>query len=176
MCVDCLVDGDCLDGFTCNAATKTCETSDPLCAACTGAQDDALCGGDSLCVTRQIVDRFNGNESACGVDCSAGQACPRGFGCELVVRGGVAVGEQCVPQSSVIDDAGTQFVEQMTCAGVRDAKTASPCQRDNECGDGRLLDGFCVNGACSLRCGSDGDCLAGDSCAPVVGRQGNACQ
>ena len=177
-CVDCLADDDCDANESCDLTTKQCRPDVPLCAPCGGEQDDAVCGEGGLCVTRTIVDaRFNDTESACGIDCSAGQACPSPFTCELVVRRGVAVGAQCVPQSSVIDRAQTaDFVELMTCAGVVDARDAQPCQQDNECGDGRLLDGFCVDGVCSLRCSSDADCLAGDACTPLVGRDGSACQ
>jgi Cys-rich repeat protein len=179
VCVECLANDDCDAGETCDLATRRCEPTQPLCAPCNGSQDDAICGAGNLCVSRQLAEprlTNNGIESACGTDCSDGQACPRGFGCELVVRGEVAVGAQCVPQSSVVDNPNTDFVEQMSCAGVLDDQNNQACTQNNECGDGRLLDGFCVAGVCSLRCSSDADCLAGDVCAPVIGGNGSACQ
>jgi hypothetical protein len=175
LCVDCLADDDCFEGSTCNTATKTCETSEALCAECGGDRDTTTCGAGNLCLAREIA-RFT-VENSCGIDCSAGQACPAGFGCELILRNSVAIGEQCVPRSSVIDDPRSPFTETMSCAAVRDARDASPCQRDSDCGSTSLLDGFCINGACALRCGNNSDCLTGDVCAPVPGdRDASACQ
>jgi len=172
-CVDCADDGDCFEGFTCEVAVGKCTTDQPLCADCDRADD--VCGAENLCVLRPIT-ALGLRESACGIDCSGGRGCPQGFACEVITRNNVAVGEQCVPRSSVIDSQQTDFVELQTCVAVRDARTATPCRRDSDCGANNYNDGLCINGVCSLPCGTDADCFAGDVCAPAADRDASACQ
>jgi hypothetical protein len=118
---------------------------------------------------RTITGGFNGvRETACGIDCSDTGLCPQAFSCELVIRQNVAVGAQCVPSSRV--------VENQTCVAVRDAEADAACVTDDDCGANNVDDGACVDGVCSLPCALDGDCFAGETCAPVIGSDVNACQ
>ncbi len=164
-CVDCNDDVDCGVGEACaNNVCVVVVADDPLCSDCEQADD--VCGAGNLCVVRQIAD--NVRESACGIDCSDGGACPQAFTCELVVRQGTAVGAQCVPSSRV--------VPAQTCVAVRDAQADEACVTDDDCGANNVDDGACVDGVCSLPCAVEADCFAGESCAPVIGSDVNACQ
>ncbi len=169
LCVQCNVDDDCAQGQRCRS-DHVCELvipAVPLCADCDQADD--VCGPGNLCVLRTITDGFNPvRETACGIDCSDDGVCPQGFACELVVRGGAAVGEQCVPASRAVDV--------QTCVAVRDAREDAVCVQDDDCGAGPVDDGACVDGVCSLPCAVDQDCFEGETCAPVIGGPTNACQ
>ena len=81
---------DCAMGEFCNNLTGECyPAAGPYCRECNGDEDCG--GGANRCV------RIGGVGLYCGVDCSAGQECPRGYNCSSVVDAvGNPVAFQCV--------------------------------------------------------------------------------
>ena len=126
----------------------------PYCGNCSFGGGDALCGnGPNFC----LIDTQNVGNYYCGVDCSEGQACPRGYGCQDVI----VVGGGALPQCSAANPS---------CP----ANPALPCATDAECPRG----GSCAkapgapNGYCAGQCAvSEGDpvgyctCLVDADCA-----------
>lgn len=83
---------DCDVGEFCNALTGQCVFAGPN--YCHHCESDLDCGSsNNFCI--RIGSGFD--QTYCGVDCSAGQECPRGYEC-LRVRsvGDVTVAYQCV--------------------------------------------------------------------------------
>jgi hypothetical protein len=126
----------------------------PYCANCSFGGGDSLCGtGPNFC----LIDTQNPGNYYCGVDCSEGQACPRGYGCQdVIVVGGGAL-PQCNAQG-----------------GSCPQNPNLPCGKDEDCPRG----GACVkaagapNGYCAGQCAAnEGDpigyctCLVDSDCA-----------
>jgi hypothetical protein len=112
----CQNDRDCLPTSSCNTETRTCfepgcrntqldcefgtfcnnltgECYDAGGAYCRQCESSADCGSaNNVCL------RLGGsNQTFCGVDCSGGQECPRGYSCARVRSlGDVTVGFQCI--------------------------------------------------------------------------------
>ena len=81
---------DCGMGEFCNDLTGECyPAAGPYCRECNGDEDCG--GGANRCV------RVGGVGLYCGVDCSAGQECPRGYSCSSVIDAvGNPVAFQCI--------------------------------------------------------------------------------
>jgi len=83
---------DCSIGQFCNGITGTCfDAGGYYCQSCTGSGDNECGGPQNYCVT------IGGAGPYCGVDCSQGQACPRGFDCLPISDGaGNIIARNCI--------------------------------------------------------------------------------
>lgn len=119
----------------------------PYCANCTIGAGIPTCGErPNYC----LVDTARPGNSFCGVDCSGGEACPRGYSCADVI----VVGGGALPQCSASNPS---------CP----INSQLPCATDAECPRG----GFCAkqpgapNGFCAGRCGiGEGESIGYCSC------------
>lgn len=109
----------------------------PYCANCLSGGGVATCGnGPNFC----LVDTAHPGNYYCGVDCSEGQSCPRGYGCQDVI----VVGGGTLPQCTASNPA---------CPTNQNL----PCATDSECPRG----GTCIkpsgqpNGYCAGKCAID---------------------
>jgi hypothetical protein len=153
-CVECLDASTCAAGQACtNRVCTGAVDGEALCRDCEG--DDAICGAGNLCVRRDLP--LFQSETACAVDCSITDVCPRGYACEFILRDDIAVGKQCVLSTSR---------DVNTCVAIRDQRDATACSNDFQCGGQPLNDGVCAGGICTVACGSDNDCEANLVCAP----------
>lgn len=140
----------------------------PYCKACqVGAAGDELCGrGGNFC----LIDTVNLGSYYCGVDCSEGQVCPRGYACQPI----------------------REFPQDQTCSDTKACpdEPSQPCATDAQCAAGTVCNvppgatsGFC-RGVCT---GSEGGklgvcgCVTDDDCSQNVctnnqcSRTGKAC-
>lgn len=81
----CAADFQCQFGESCNIENQQCvfDTRGPYCASCSGGVASDDCGSPAnYCLTDTSV---NTRSEYCGVDCSQGQPCPRGFTCNDVI-------------------------------------------------------------------------------------------
>jgi hypothetical protein len=102
----------------------------PYCDNCTFGGGDPRCGnGPNYC----LIDTSHVGAFYCGVDCSAGQVCPRGYACQSVIVVGLPGTAQCSQTQG--------------CAPHPDV----PCFADGGCPRG----GICVNGQCAGQCRPD---------------------
>lgn len=153
----------------------------PYCDACTSGVQSPCGPGPNFCL-------LSGSVTACGVDCSLGQACPRGYACQdiaVVTAQSCSAGSPCPANPS------------LPCATAADCRNGAACE-GNFCAPpclgsfcGCLVDADCLqqtcaggncsitNGACvteadcrPLTCvpsGGAGRCLIGNNCAPAPG-------
>ncbi len=113
----------------------------PYCDSCRFGGGLSVCGtGANFC----LVDTRNAGSYYCGADCSEGQSCPRGYGCQDVV---------------VVSS-------QWQCSRANPGcptNTELPCSSDSDCKRG----GSCVklpgaaSGSCAGKCGVDEGDLTG---------------
>jgi Cys-rich repeat protein len=168
LCVECLSDGDCGTGQTCDAASRSCVAAAGGSTLCQGCNSDDECGAGNLCIARTAGGVLD-NERVCGLDCSA-SACPQGFACNLIERQNAVIGAQCQPSNSALDNE--------TCAAFLDTASEASCTVGGFGGDGCGLaldanDAFCLQpddqaaGTCSVACDIDSDCPTGFRCDPV---------
>lgn len=132
----------------------------PYCDQCTYGGGTTLCGaGPNYC----LIDTRN-RGSYCGADCSAGQACPRGFSCQdvIVVSGLRQCSRQnpsCPPNPSLPCTEDSQCRRGGTC--VKEVGAASGfCAGRCEIDEGDQI-GFCgcqVDSDCSTETCSGGEC------------------
>lgn len=165
----------CPTGYLCDQSTETCidaydDTLRPYCRSCrpTGPGEPFSCGpGPNFCL-------MTGNDPSlppfCGVDCSEGQECPQGYGCDLILR---------AVEGSCREDA--------ECASGQCSKNEGDdvgfclCSQDSEC-PRDACDDFTFQCRVTRRTCSpggtecdrpiyciDGLCLIGRNCAPVEG-------
>ena len=82
---------DCPMGHFCNSITGECfQAGGFFCQPCSG-QGDSECGS-----SRNFCVRYGGN-NYCGVDCSNGQQCPRGYDClNIIDSGNNVIGRNCM--------------------------------------------------------------------------------
>jgi hypothetical protein len=83
---------DCPVGDFCNSITGECFPAGGFyCQPCSGAGAEE-CGG-----TRNFCVNIGGSGPYCGVDCSTGQECPRGYDCVPIVDAGRnIIGRNCI--------------------------------------------------------------------------------
>jgi hypothetical protein len=148
----------------------------PYCSTCTWGGGTEVCGrGANYC----LVDTRNPGNSYCGVDCSAGQTCPRGYGCKDVIvvqsvwgcsadrpscqRTNIACqSDSGCPRGSVCagaEDGGSGF-----CTGVCRLKEGDPigfcsCVVDEDC-----VQETCSAGECTI---SRKACVNSEDCRPI---------
>ncbi len=134
----------------------------PYCDNCTFGGGVQVCGrGANYC----LIDTANPGSSYCGVDCSAGQACPRGYACQDVVV--VFTRWRCTRQNPgcppntnlpCTDDSGCK--KGGTCvkaAGASSGFCAGKCSIDEGDNEGYCS---CLESAdCAQEsCGANGEC------------------
>jgi hypothetical protein len=92
---------DCAFGEFCNTLTGECfDASGAYCRECEGYDDEEECGAGNLCVT---IGGYP--QPYCGVDCSLGQECPRGYDCGAVQDpSGNIRGYVCITTCWTLDD------------------------------------------------------------------------
>ncbi|MBI3185283.1 MAG: carboxypeptidase regulatory-like domain-containing protein [Myxococcales bacterium] len=113
-----------------------------LCSACT---DSGQCGKSGVC------------ESLSG---SEGKVClPRYENDSCGVRGFEPRSSRCEPMRSQFDG----------CYAFR--HLGSPCSGDEVCRGYGLLNGVCMGGSCTYRCGSNDECPAGFDCREESGQK-----
>lgn len=117
----------------------------PYCANCSWGGGTQVCGsGANYC----LIDTAHPGNFFCGVDCSEGQACPRGYSCQDVIV--VFTQWQCTRSNPACP-----------------ANPRLPCTQDSDCKRG----GYCAkqpgaaSGSCAGKCGIDeGDNVGFCSC------------
>lgn len=167
-------DGGVADGGACAACRfgEFCEL-DGGAATCTNDYDPLLrpycdacalpgtCGGRNFCL-------LSGSSSACGVDCSRGQACPLGYSCQdvavVLTRLSCSTANACPgnPTLPCATSADCRFGA--TCVG----NVCTPPCVGNFCGC--LVDADCVQetcnaGSCSI---TGGACSTETDCEPIT--------
>jgi hypothetical protein len=160
----CTADDQCPPAFLCNIAVGKCEgdTRGPYCLSCTGGVESTQCGDPAnYC----LLDETDPTAQAefCGVDCSAGQACPNDYDCQQVIILPPNLPTCSIEKCNIATGA---------TSGVC-SSTGGPCTQDKDCTDGPPW-GTCVepgpagvghHGTCaddgSLVCTTDTDCPTG---------------
>lgn len=144
-CVECYEDAQCGEGLSCKGFR--CEGPGAWCAPCDG---DWKCQAGATC--QDLPEGGAACVAQCGED-DATNACAAGFTCQL---------GRCLPDASRFEG----------CHGLLGLNT--PCDGDARCRDQGLADGRCVDGACTVPCGSDQECPDSLSCEDSVA--GRVCQ
>lgn len=146
----------------------------PYCAACTFGGGLSICGsGPNYC----LIDTQNPGNYYCGSDCSDGQRCPRGYGCQDVVVvftqwACTKANPACPTNPSLPCASDSDCKRGGTCAKQAGAATGlcagkcsiaegdpggfCTCQVDEDCATET-----CTAGECSIsrrKCVSDSDC------------------
>ncbi len=130
--VDCDDDEECRDGYICNAGVCNLPCS-----------DDAECGGGHECVNGRCEGVGVGDPCGTGTDCEGALSCYRGVDdgyCTSVCRedADCPVGSGCGSMKG-----------NLWCL--------AKCRADIDCRDGMS----CIEGLCTIPCGSDDDCVEG---------------
>ncbi len=148
----------------------------PYCANCSFGGGTQVCGtGANYC----LIDTMHAGNSFCGVDCSEGQSCPRGYGCQDVIV--VFTQWQCGASAACPVNA------QLPCTVDGDCKRGGSCQKSTgattgfcagKCaaGEGDTV-GFCscqVDADCAQETCSGGECsisrrkcVSSQDCRPI---------
>lgn len=148
----------------------------PYCDNCNLGTGISACGrGKNYC----LVDPNIQGNSFCGVDCSAGQTCPRGYECSDVVviysnQQCTRTNPTCAPDTQLpcaedtdcslgycakSSGAATGFCAAYCNIGEGEAVGFCSCQKDVDCAQGS-----CSGGECSL---SGAPCAGDEDCRPV---------
>ncbi|MBL92618.1 MAG: hypothetical protein CMH56_12505 [Myxococcales bacterium] len=188
LCVDCVENGDCQNGYSC--VDYYCEIDEPL-GLCEECRDSRDCGEDNLCLS--FGGGWWGGEQFCAKACSlTNDDCPNGYACRQKESVDDLIGAQCVPYTNggdVPDDdeevepygeiscaAHTEFLENKQC-GRREGGGGGPGGGGNwvQCAEGAICSGWGIastlgededfedNYTCSIFCAEDSDCPGDDS-------------
>lgn len=111
------------------------------------------CDGDWKCHANASCQALPEGGSACVAKCSPSVNCDDGFTCQ---------GGLCLPDTD----------EFSGCGGFREMGTS--CSEDQHCRGKGLVNGVCLQGACTFRCTAKGKCPAHYSCEDGVG--GRVCR
>ena len=176
-------EGTCLEGLCddksfcdygqlCDPESETCveDTRGPFCQRCAPGTitDPYRCGpGPNFCV---MTNNDPSLPPFCGVDCSEGQECPNGYGCNLILT---APGGSC--REAAECESGDCHINEGDDVGFCLCSAHEQCPRDT-CDDFtmqcRITRKTCVpgNGDCDrpVYC-IDGLCLIGRNCTPLEG-------
>ena len=124
----------------------------PYCDNCSFGGGVSVCGsGANYC----LIDTAHPGNYYCGVDCSGGESCPRGYGCGDVI----VVSTQWACTRS---NPGCQPLQQLPCTSDTDCKRGGQCAK----GPGQAS-GFCA-GRCGIEEGDNNgfcSCQVDDDCA-----------
>lgn len=152
----------------------------PYCGNCSSGGGISTCGtGANYC----LIDTANPGNFYCGVDCSEGQGCPRGYGCQDVVvvftrwqcsaanpacpadptlpctsDANCKHGGKCAKTGGTADGGGVGFCVGQCSVGEGDPTGFCTCQQDSDCAQET-----CTMGECSIsrrKCVNDTDCRA----------------
>jgi hypothetical protein len=114
--------------------TERCEGPGALCARCEG---DWQCRPGARC------EDLPWGGMACVARCDGRTPCPQGFTCQ---------GARCLPL----------LTQLASCFAYRQVGT--PCDSDERCRARGILQGVCVEAACTFRCTADTECPEGFAC------------
>jgi hypothetical protein len=147
----------------------------PYCTNCPFGGGTNVCGtGPNFC----LIDTAHPGNYFCGVDCSAGQSCPRGYGCDDVITVGTGTTPLCSRTSGCPPNPALTCTQDSECkrggrcykeSGAAIGKCQAPCligESDGigSCGcqiDSDCAQETCSSGECTItrkKCTGDGDC------------------
>ncbi len=152
----CSVTG-CSDGFHCAQNDQCVEClEDSQCGPglschgfrCENGPQCTPCDGDWKCRSGATCQPMPEGGSACVEKCTVDSNCDAGFTCQ---------GGRCLPDATQFSGCGAYLAVGVTCDG------------DEHCRGLGLVNGVCMDGACTLRCTSDTQCPPSYACQEGAG-------
>ncbi|WP_257458192.1 carboxypeptidase regulatory-like domain-containing protein [Archangium lipolyticum] len=123
---------------------ERCEGAGALCSSC---------NGDWQCMPGTHCETLPRGNTACVTRCEGKAPCPQGFTCQ---------GAKCLPPQAQLS----------SCFAYR--QVGAFCEGDEGCRSRGIVQGLCVEQACTFRCTADAECPEGFACTDSV--MGSVCR